>query len=215
MYTMDEIIAMEAAQIKAEYEREPDADIWRWSPLPMHEFDEMLNIAHQVVIGERGDTDKFQVISFGEAGSGIGTKLWWAKNKYNMMEYGYEINDDYLHKAFLLDVKCERRDLAELDDQPVWAAYDIVYIARPFKDDIFESQWERTVMSLMRPGAVLISAYAAVKPYQWTRYFQAPFRGVWRKPSDTPPRARVATMSASIEEVRLHGLKAQKLSLLA
>ena len=49
-----------------------------------------------------------------------------------------------------------------------------------------------------RPGAVLISAYAAVKPYTWQCYDRGSFRGVWQKPRSAP------VYSAMIERQEPH-----------
>src|SRR5215467_1350345 len=176
--TLDQLFQMEMEQLQQEHGRVPDPDSWRWSPFDIRKFDEMLRIAY----GCYPDSSN---VSFCEAGSGIGTKLYLAKNMYGMTEFGYEINDDYLEKARALGVLCEKRDLGDLDDQPVWAAYDIIYAARPFKDDMKESSWERLVMDDMRPGALWMSTYAAVKPLNWTCLYRGPFRGVWIKP-DAP-----------------------------
>jgi len=72
------------------------------------------------------------------------------------------------------------------EDSPAWSEYDIVYTARPFKADDYESNWERSVCDAMAPGSVIIMAYTSFKPYSWQCYYRAPFRGVWRKPK-TPP----------------------------
>jgi hypothetical protein len=111
--------------------------------------------------------------------------LYLAKHKYRIAEYGYEINDDYLAKAHELGVQCEKRNLSDLNRQPLWSVFDIVYIARPFKDEIKEQKWEQFVQDKMRPGAILISTFVAVKPYSWPCLYRAPWRGVWIKPE--PP----------------------------
>jgi hypothetical protein len=121
-------------------------------------------------------------LSFVEAGCGIGTKLYLAKHRFDMIEVGYEINDEYLTSCHQLGVHAEKRDLADEYNPPIWAAFDIVYIARPFKDDLREAQWERSVHADMRPGSVLVSAFAAVKPYDWLCFYRRPFQGIWVKP---------------------------------
>lgn len=169
---------MEMDQLYLERETsEPDPVMWRWSPLELTVFDHMLTVARQVLGG-------LQRLRFAEAGSGIGTKLYLAKFHHGLDVTGYEISDDYLQKASCLDVDAIKMDLREVS--PAWSMFDIVYIARPFKDDAFESEWEQSVMDGMRPGAVLISAYAAVKPYTWQCYDRGSFRGVWQKPRSAP-----------------------------
>jgi hypothetical protein len=182
-YTLEQLHKMELAQLAKEQGKTPDPDSWRWSPLDIHEFNEMLTVAHQLAVESAIKVaEPLRQLSIVEAGSGIGTKLWWAKNKFNMIETGYENNDEYLVMSARLEVNAYKHDLSDLDNQPVWSAYDVVYIARPFKDDMFEVQWEKRVHDDMRPGAVLISAFAAVKPYNWTCFYRRPFRGVWVKP---------------------------------
>lgn len=125
------------------------------------------------------DGDFMRPLTFCEAGCGIGTKLYLAKHYYGLSEFGYEIDDRYLAKCEELKVHAIKCDLREYS--PPWPVFDIVYLARPFKDDSAEAEWEQGVMDAMRPGGVLISAFAAVKPYRWACYYRRPFRGVWVK----------------------------------
>lgn len=175
---------MELRQLVQERETsDPDPDLWRWSPLELAEFARMLAVARDLAeaasIRLRGESGEVRPITFGEAGSGIGTKLYLARHHFGLSEMGYEIDERYLVKSQELGVHAVRCDLRELT--PPWVKFDIVYLARPFKDDSVEAEWERSVMDAMRPGAVLISAFAAVKPYTWDCYYRKPFRGVWVK----------------------------------
>jgi hypothetical protein len=186
LLTVKQLWDMEMAQLIRERETtDPDPEMWRWSPLEITEFEKMLQVAHSLAVSSnirlRGEGGGLRRLSLAEAGSGIGTKLYLAKNKFNLDEWGYEINEEYLAKARELEVRTVKCDLRT--ETPPWVKFDIVYIARPFKDDAVEVAWEQSVMDAMRPGAVLISAYAAVKPYSWSCYYRAPFRGVWVKPS--------------------------------
>jgi hypothetical protein len=183
--SLQELWQMEMDQLDIERKRNsPDDVIWKWSPLDIREFDIMLHIAYSYY-AVNGPYDSPRQISFAETGSGIGTKLYLAKHKYQMIEYGYEINRDYVNMAQGLGVQCEVRDLTK-DPAPIWAAYDIVYTCRPLKDDIAEANWERSVQAAMRPGAVLIAAFVAVKPYDWPCFYRRPFRGIWVKPGIAP-----------------------------
>jgi SAM-dependent methyltransferase len=202
--SLPELFRMEMDQLEKEKLKDPDDVIWRFSPLDIRVFDVMLNLAHNLVVGLRGDEPgpRATDISFVEAGCGIGTKLYLAKHKYFMTEYGYEINPEYIEKCHELGVQAELRDLSE-DPQPIWGAYDIVYTCRPFKNDIFEQKWERSVQEAMRPGAVLIASFTARKPYHWPCYLRAPFRGVWVKPDPedeyTQTKARQAVIQRAQE----------------
>lgn len=185
MLTVQQLWDLEVAQLVKERETtEPDPEMWRWSPLEIWEYERMLQVAHELAVDNNvrlRDGSGLRRLSLAEAGSGIGTKLYLARYKFDLDEMGYEISEEYLAKSRELGVHAERCDLRE--ETPPWVKFDIVYIARPFKDDEYEVAWERSVMKAMRPGAVLISAYAAVKPYSWPCYYRAPFRGVWIKPA--------------------------------
>jgi len=185
-YTIPQLFNMEMEQLAKERGKDPDPELWRWSPLDIYEFDRMLNVAYYIVLEHRTviRADQFRTILYGEAGCGIGTKLYLAKIKYNFRELGYEINDEYLERCRLLGVHAEKWDLRE--ETPPWEKFDIVYLSRPFKDDTEESEWERSVHEAMRPGTVLVSAFTALKPYNWKCYYRYPFHGVWQKPFSAP-----------------------------
>ena len=183
-YTLDELFDMEMAQLELEHGRDPDPNVWRWSPSDIRNWVEMLDVAIQYY--NRTDSHSPGYISIWEAGSGIGTKLKWAKQK-GLIEYGFELFEDYVAAARRLGVQCEQRDLSDLDNQPSWEVPDIVFTARPFKDDLFEVKWERLVQDMMRPGAILMSTFTARKPYGWPCLYRVGFRGVWFKPKNTVP----------------------------
>jgi hypothetical protein len=188
--TIEELARLEIEQVKRERETtEPDPDMWRWSPLEIWEFARMLEVARQLA------ADGLRRLRFAEAGSGIGTKLYLAQNKFDMSATGFEINEEYITQARKLDVCTNKWDLRKA--HPPWRLYDIVYMARPFKDDDYEVQWEREVHDRMRDKAVLISAYAAVKPYSWPCYYRAPFRGVWMKTPRTGQYSQMIQRSAT------------------
>lgn len=175
---------MDMAQLKREQGRTPDPKSWRWSPSDIRVWDGMLRVAYDYM---RANDWVDSPISIWEAGSGIGTKLYWAKHHYGMTEYGFELFPDYIKQAKVLGVACEQRDLSDMDNQPSWEVPDIVFTARPFKNDLFENAWERYVQNTMRPGAVLISTFTARKPYGWRCLYRATFRGVWVKPVSSEP----------------------------
>jgi hypothetical protein len=185
-YTIRQLWDIEMAQLKQEQGKEPDPDLWRWSPLDIIEYDRMLNVAWHIALDYnvrlRGADGGLRRISIVEPGCGIGTKLYLARTKYGMAETGYEINEGYVQKAaeLGLEVNIETRDL-RAEPQPPWAMFDIVYTSRPFKDNDEEREWERSVQEAMRPGAVLITAFTALKPNHWPCHYRFPFHGVWHK----------------------------------
>jgi hypothetical protein len=180
-YTLDELFRLEDIQLKREHGRTPDPDVWRWSPSDIYDWAQMLDIA--INYYRTIDSNIHEPLSIWEAGSGIGTKLKWAE-QHGLAAYGFELFDEYIEAATKLGVHCEKRDLSDFDNQPSWVVPDIVFTARPFKNDIKERQWEQLVQEQMRPGAVLMSTFTARKPYGWPCLFRAGFRGVWIKPCD-------------------------------
>lgn len=183
--SLNQLWQMEMDQLKLEQGTVPDPDLWRWSPLDIKEFDVMLCVAKGLAVDHaKAEGDAFRKLSFVEAGSGIGTKLYLAKNKYDLFELGYEINDGYLEKSQALAVRAEKRNLGDTESPPIWSAFDIVYVARPFKNDFLEAEFEKGIQADMRPGAVYMSAFTAFKPHHWPCYYHRPFRGVWVKPID-------------------------------
>jgi len=183
--TLDELFKMEMRQLSRERGRDPDPAYWRWSPSDIRIWAQMLHIANEYLCNYYGD--EYHQLSIWEAGSGIGTKLYYAKHHYHMIEYGFELFDYYIDEARKLGVACEQRDLSDLGNQPSWEVPDIVFTARPFKDDLLENKWEKLVQEQMRPGAVLISTFTSKKPYGWTVLYRATFRGVWAKPGAPSP----------------------------
>jgi hypothetical protein len=145
----------------------------------------MLGIATGFAIPEAGKR-----ATFFEPGCGIGTKLYLARHGYDLDETGWEIEPDYLEICSRLGVHAEWHDLRQ--ETPDYAAYDIVYISRPYKDDEAEREYEESVHAAMRPGAVLIAAFAGVKPYTWACHYRMPWRGVWVKPAVPPDHATLA-----------------------
>jgi hypothetical protein len=183
--TVEELTALEFKQLAQERETtEPDPDMWRWSPLEMRLFIPMISVATAAA------ADGFRVLRAAEAGSGIGTKLYYMKNYCNLDVTGYEINDEYIARSRELGVKTEKCDLRA--DNPPWGKFDIVYVARHLKDDDAQVAWEKKVRRDMRRGAVWVAAYVASKPYDWECLYRASFRGVWRKPLSVPPNYTAA-----------------------
>jgi len=192
---LNELFKMEMRQLSRERGRDPDPAYWRWSPSDIRIWAQML----QVAINHFRDVDfhSHGPISIWEAGSGIGTKLLWAKQR-GLIEYGFELFDYYIEEARKLGVACEQRDLSDLDNQPSWEVPDIVFTARPFKDELLENKWEKLVQDRMRPGAVLISTFTSRKPYGWTVLYRATFRGVWAKPVPSSPEPESVQTSVTV-----------------
>jgi hypothetical protein len=191
--SLDELFGMEMAQLDKEHGRKPDPASWRWSPSDIYIWAGMLEIAIDYC-RQTGSHSKGP-ISIWEAGSGIGTKLRWAKQQ-GLTEYGFEKFDYYIDAARELGVACEQRDLSDLDNQPAWEIPDIVFTARPFKDNLFEKRWEKLVQDQMRPGAVLIQTFKAVRPYTWQCLYHRTFRGVYVKPVPASPEPENVQITA-------------------
>jgi len=180
--SLAELHRVEMNQLQKERElSDPDPDMWRWSPLEIAEFARMLEVARSLAM------DGLRRLTFMEAGSGIGTKLYLAQYHFGMTAIGYEINPAYIALARDLPVTTLEADL-RTEDIP-WEDADIVYVGRPLKSDesdtvrpdAAEIELEQKIMNRMRPGAVYMAAFAAVKP-KWACYYRRPFRGVWVKP---------------------------------
>jgi len=183
MRTVEDLWRLELEQLGRERElSDPDPDLWRWSPLELPEFARMLDVARNLAALEnkrRGEA--LRRLTMAEAGSGIGTKLYLAEKYYDIAAVGYEVSEEYIAAARELGVTTVHADLRQLPASEWVPGKNIVYISRPFKDDAVESEWEHSVHEAMDDRAVLIAAYAAVKPYAWPCYYRAPFRGVWIK----------------------------------
>lgn len=175
--TFGSLEEIEAKWLGIERSQDPDPDVWRWSPLPLPKFVEMMAIATMarsiVELGRRP--------TFFEPGCGVGTKLYVAQEEFDLEASGWELFPEYVEQCGELGVKAEVHDLRA--EEPDWASFDIIYTSRPFKDDDYERRWEARVQERMRPGAVLIQAFAGVKPYAWQPWlFAAPWRVVSVKP---------------------------------
>jgi len=180
--SLPELHQVEMNQLAKERElSDPDPDMWRWSPLEIAEFARMLEIARSCAM------DGLRRLTFMEAGSGIGTKLYLAQYHFGMTAIGYEINPAYIALARDLNVNTIQADLRT--ENIAWEDGDIVYVARPLKSDesdtvrpdAAEIALEQKIMDRMRPGAVYMAAFAAIKP-KWACYYRRSFRGVWVKP---------------------------------
>src|SRR4249920_544815 len=108
MLSLAQLHKIEMNQLYKERElSDPDPDMWRWSPLEITEFARMLEVARSLAM------DGLRRLTFMEAGSGIGTKLYLARYHFDMSERGYEINDHYLELAKDLNVNSIKWDLRE------------------------------------------------------------------------------------------------------
>lgn len=166
----------EADWTRQEYEREPDPALWRWAPTPLPKVREMfatVDMCHALA--------ELEIPRFFDAGCGIGTKMFLAEQEYGWRTVGWDLYEDYV--SFARNTLRQHASVHDLrKESPHWHAYDIVMISRPFKDDEEEERWEREVHDAMRPGAVLIASFAAVKPYRWRWLYRAPWRLAAVKP---------------------------------
>jgi hypothetical protein len=133
-------------------------DHYGWSPFGLRKFEELL-----VLAADRTDAGAL----FMEAGCGIGTKLYRAR-QLGLWEYGMDINNNFIKHA--REVLGVRAYLGSVREMPYDKA-DIVYISRPYKNDEVEVEYETSVHSAMRNGTILIAAFAAVKP-EWEILFR-------------------------------------------
>jgi SAM-dependent methyltransferase len=188
---LEELEALEAEWLRRNYETEPDPNLWKWAPTPLPRFMEMMSYATMA----KDIVESEWPPRFFEAGCGIGTKLYIARHEWGMDELGWEIFPEYVEQARKLDVNAEQHDLRT--EEPDWASFDIVFISRPFKDDAEEHVWEQKVQDAMRPGAVLIASYAAVKPYSWRWLYKGSWRIVAVKPlpDEARPKFRIEPVS--------------------
>ena len=167
---------LEAEWVRRNYETTPDPDLWKWAPTPLPRFQEML--AYATMTREMNELDHRP--RFFEAGCGIGTKLYIAKYQFGLDELGWELFPEYIEQAKKLGVNVEQHDLRA--EEPNWREYDIIFVSRPFKDDQEERNLETRIQRCMRPGAVLVSSYSAVKPYSWRWLYKGSWRIVAVKP---------------------------------
>lgn len=165
-------------EMEAKFMGQGDAeDHYGWSPLPLPKFIDLMNISQQYLPPKP---------FFMEAGCGIGTKLYLARENYDCWEYGFDINADFTQHA--REVLGVRAYVGSVQDMAYEMA-DIVYISRPYKDDVKEVEYETMVHSRMRNGTILLAAYAAVKP-EWHYLFRLGQHGAWKKPDDGQPVRR-------------------------
>jgi hypothetical protein len=164
-YTFDDLPNLEKAFLEAG----DSTDNYGWSPLPLSIFSRLMDAATVNVVPNT---------FFLEAGSGIGTKLFIAREKYGLFEYGVEQNQYMV--SFAKNELCVRCYVGDVIQVPYDMA-SIVYISRPFKDDQEEIKYEKSVHAQMRTGSILIAAWAAVKP-SWPILYREGQHGVWRKP---------------------------------
>jgi SAM-dependent methyltransferase len=180
--TLEELEELEAKWLRRNYLEEPDPNLWKWAPTPLPKFMEM--IAYATMVRDIVELDRQP--RFFEAGCGIGTKLYIAKHEFGLEELGWELFPEYVEQAVAIGVNAQQHDLRA--EEPAWADFDIIFISRPFKDDMEEHEWELRVQEGMRPGAVLIACYAAVKPYTWRWVYKGPWRIVAVKPLPDEPK---------------------------
>jgi SAM-dependent methyltransferase len=172
-YSYTELLRMETA-----FAGQGDTEEWYgWSPFGLKKFNELLQLA-----ADRSEPNAF----FLEAGCGIGTKLYRAR-QLGLWEYGMDINSSFIDHA--RDVLGVRAYVGSVQDMPYDKA-DITYLSRPYKDDDKEIEYEKMVHEQIRNGTILIAAWAAVKP-PWTILFRTGHHGVWRKPEDGKPVERL------------------------
>jgi len=142
-----------------------------FQPFRMHDFRVMLMIAASNTKGRK----------FLDAGCGIGSKVWVAQNEFGLDAYGIDIVDEYLSQAHSIGV---RAGFADIRDYQAFGEYDIIYYYGPFREYGEQAAFETRLHAEMKPGALLMTVLAAVKPYSWEQVFRRPWQGIWRKPDN-------------------------------
>jgi 2-polyprenyl-3-methyl-5-hydroxy-6-metoxy-1,4-benzoquinol methylase len=168
---------------------------WDWHPFPIREFRAMLEIAINIWSYSarlRHDVTASWPPSFLDASCGIGSKIWLAKRDYpGIVVHGVDINPQYIQAARdEFGLNGTEVALGDSLSYPDYNMFDIVYMSRPIRDDMSESVYERSVLRQVKPGAIVIASWAAVKPH-WPYYYRGPNKYVARKlmpdESYTPP----------------------------
>ena len=169
---------LEAEWARKEYETEPNKEFWGWAPTPLPKAREMMATADLYLLGVADEIPRFF-----DAGCGIGTKMALAERMFLWEAFGWDLRGDLIHVA-RNQLGLQNAIVGSLRSgrQPDYGEYDVVMTSRPFKDDEEETAWERSVQEAMKPGAVLIASFAAVKPYRWRWLYRAPWRLVAVKP---------------------------------
>jgi SAM-dependent methyltransferase len=126
----------------------PDAkDYVRWMPYPIGRFSMFLSDAVAVAPG----------LDFLDVGAGPGTKCLLAAQLFDLQAGGIEVCPEYVQAARELGaqvIECNARGYGG------WDTHDIVYLNSPVQD----TRFERHVMDMIRPGAVLITVNGMTRP---------------------------------------------------
>lgn len=146
-----------------------------WMPFQLADFIALLAEAMCVTDG----------VSFLEVGSGIGTKSMVARSLFGLTTFGIEYDETLATVA-----RQKKRG-------PVWTGdalsyphgyghYDIIWMYRPFRDEVLQDDLEKRIYHEMRPGAVLAGAGLQHAPDGWTVIvddYDMGNRGVWKRPA--------------------------------
>jgi SAM-dependent methyltransferase len=154
-------------------------ETWDWQPFPLDDFISMCQVVADAF--PAGVTP-----SFLDPGCGIGTKVFVAQQIFGFEATGFDIVPEYVWVAHKELGLIHQTVLGDVDTCRAYDMFDIVWLSRPFRDDKREFAYELRVQNEMKPGAFLISGWAAAKP-QWEMYYRGPWKGVWRKPLDGKP----------------------------
>lgn len=152
---------------------EPSPGCLPWMPADIAQF---LLLLLEAVAAQHG-------AEYLEVGCGPGTKLELAREMFGLAVHGIEKDPEMAAAAA---VRLGPGTVREADalGWPFYAAYDIVFFNRVFRDEVLEAELEAQVWRDMRRGAAVICMNLAAPPPGWlpvTDDWEAR-RGVWIKP---------------------------------
>jgi SAM-dependent methyltransferase len=126
---------------------------------------------------------------FLDVGSGIGTKVLVARELFGLDAYGLEIDKtmhqyarDHGHRASIL---CDA-----MDGGYFYSQADIIWMYRPFRDEVSQAKLEHKIYEEMKPGAIVAGAQWMNEPSGFEIViddWDIGHRGAWKKPEGWQP----------------------------
>ena len=143
-----------------------------WMPFPIPAFISLLAEAYPELEGDR----------FLEVGCGPGSKMLIAEEMFLLDVRGFDRVPAYIDAAREAGLKAEVADALTYEH---YGEFDVIWLNRPFRDQLPEYQTETKVWEDMRPGAVVMCANLEYPPpSQWPLILDdwERRRGIWVKP---------------------------------